>query len=79
MAFDTKVEGVTEETQAILDDFFSHYVNPITYRNLIRKLPAKIGINDFRQLTYKHCEILKNEYKSQKSNFSCIESLFKYL
>ena len=79
MSFDTKVEGVTEETQAILDDFFSHYVKPTTYRNLIRKLPSKIGVNDFRQLTFKHCEDLKNEYQSKKTNLSCIESLFKYL
>mgnify|MGYP003291970819 CR=1 FL=1 len=79
MAFDTKVEGVTEDTQSILNDFFSCYTEPITYRNLIRKLPSKIGISDFRSLTYKEFEILKGEYKSNKTNRTCIESLFKYL
>lgn len=49
MSFDTKVEGVTEETQAILDDFFSHYVNPIPYRNVIRKIPTIIGVTDLKK------------------------------
>jgi len=79
MSFDTKVEGVTEETQAILDDFFSHYVNPISYRNVIRKNPTLIGVTDFKKLTYKHCEFLLNEYPTKGSNRSGIESLFKYL
>lgn len=79
MSFDTKVEGVTEETQAILDDFFSHYVNPISYRNVIRKIPTLIGVTDFKKLTYKHCEFLLNEYPTKGSNRSGIESLFKYL
>lgn len=79
MPFDTKVDGVTEETQAILDDFFSHYVNPITYRNLIRKLPAKIGVNDFKELTQEHFEFLLNEFPNKSTNRSCVESLFKYL
>ena len=79
MSFDTKVEGVTEETQAILDDFFSHYEDPISYRNVIRKIPTKIGVNDFKKLTYEHCELLLNEYPKKGSNRSGIESLFKYL
>lgn len=54
MAFDTTVEGVTEETQSILDDFLGHYLDPITYRNLIKKIPIEMGISDFKQLTYEH-------------------------
>lgn len=76
MSFDTKVEEVTEETQTILDDFFSHYVNPISYRNVIRKIPTKIGVTDFKKLTYEHCELLLNEYPKESSNRSGIESLF---
>lgn len=79
MPFDTKVDGVTEETQALLDDFFSHYEDPISYRNVIRKIPTKIGVTDFKKLTYKHCELLLNEYPTKGSNRSGIESLFKYL
>ena len=59
MFFDTKVEGVTEETQAILDDFFSHYVNPIAYRNVIKKIPTKVGVTDLKKLTYEHYEIFR--------------------
>lgn len=79
MSFDTKVEGVMEETQSILDDFFSHYVNPVSYRNVIRKIPNIIGVTDFKKLTYKHYELLLNEYPTKGSNRSGIESLFKYL
>ena len=59
--------------------FFSHYVNPISYRNVIRKIPTIIGVTDFKKLTYKHCELLLNEYPTKGSNRSGIESLFKYL
>jgi len=79
MAFITTVEGVTEETQAILDDFFEHYIEPITYRNLIRKIFSEMKIYDIKQLTYEHCESWLDEYKNKKSNYTCIESLFKYL
>lgn len=79
MAFDTTIEGVTEETQSILDDFFGHYLDPITYRNLIKKIPIEMGISDFKQLTYEHRQFLMNEYQGSKSNSYCIESLFKYL
>lgn len=79
MAFDTTVEGVTKETQAILDDFFGHYADPTSYRNLIKRIPVELGIIDFRQLTYENYLFLMNKYRSTDSYTHCIESLFKYL
>lgn len=36
MSFDTKVDGVTEETQAILDDFFRIIPLPMAYTSCVR-------------------------------------------
>lgn len=79
MAFITTVDGVTEETQAILNDFFGHYADPTSYRNLIKRIPNETGISDFTQLSYENCQSLMNKYQGTDSYTHCIESLFKYL
>lgn len=79
MAFDTKVDGVTQETQQIIDDFLSHYKTPNTHGGLIKKMPDELGISDFKQLTYEHYQLLMNKYQGSSTNSKHINSLFKYL
>ena len=78
MAFKTIIEGVTEESQSIIDDFLGHYGSD-TYPNLIRKISVELGIKDFTQMTFEHRQILMDKYKESNMNSSVINSLFEYL
>ena len=79
MAFDTKVKGVTEETQQVIDEFLSHFTKANTYGGLIKRIPKELGVIDFREFTYEQYQLLMNQYKGSKTNSYCIDSLFKYL
>lgn len=54
MSFDTKVEGITERSQVILENFFGQYKEARSRTILINKIPNEVEINDFGQLTYEH-------------------------
>lgn len=79
MAFDTMVDGVTKETQSILEEFLKHYNGSDTYPNLVKKIPAELNITDFKKLTIKHWQLLMDKYKGSKMNSTVVNSLFEYL
>ena len=76
MSFDTKVEGITEKSQVILDNFFGQYKEARSRTILINRIPNEIGINDFGQLTYEHYLFLINKYQSTDSYVKYIETFF---
>lgn len=79
MSLDTKVEGITERSQVILDNFLGQYKEARSRTILISKIPNEVGINDFGQLTYEHYRFLMNKYQSTDSYVKYIETFFKYL
>lgn len=79
MSLSTKIEGITEGSQAILDNFFGQYKDAPSRTNLINRIPNEVGINDFCQLTYEHYRFLMNKYQSTDSYVKYIETFFKYL
>lgn len=79
MSFDTKVEGITEKSQVILDNFFGQYKEARSRTILINRIPNEVGINDLGQLTYEHYLFLINKYQSTDSYVKYIETFFKYL
>jgi len=74
-----KVEGITERSQVILDNFLGQYKEARSRTILINKIPNEVGINDFGQLTYEHYRFLMNKYQGTDSYVKYIETFFKYL
>ena len=73
------INQYTKETQQIVDEFLSHFKKINTYGGLIKRMPEELGVTDFRELTYKHYQVLIDKYQGSKTNTYCVESLFKYL